>query len=199
MKHIKLFEQFINEAVDNTKPIVGKEVVIMPGRFQPFHNGHIAALKNASKVFGKPVVALQILSKNEKSPFPDELLQKIGKEVVKNEKEIQDFFIYPNTYGKTVIPLFVRFLRDNGYETVGVGSGSDRIKAYTPQIKYIKSDRTDTIVSPDFELQMVDARAPGGPSGTKTRNAITSGDEAAFKEMVPKYLHKYFNELKKYL
>ena len=80
MKHVKLFEQFINEA-DVTQPIEGTEVVVMPGRFQPFHNGHIAALKNAAKIFGKPVIAMQIVSKREESPFPESLLLQIGQEL----------------------------------------------------------------------------------------------------------------------
>jgi cytidyltransferase-like protein len=198
MKHVKLFEQFINEA-DVTQPIEGEEVVVMPGRFQPFHNGHIAALKNAAKIFGKPVIAMQIVSKRNESPFPESLLLQIGQEVAKNEKEIADFFIYPNSYGRTVIPWFVRFLREQGYETVGVGAGSDRIKAYTPQIKYVTGPKTDTIVHPDFKLEMVDARAEGGPSGTKTREALTNDDREAFEKMVPSYLYKYYNKLRKHV
>ena len=199
MKHIKLFEQFISEAADITQPIEGKEIVVMPGRFQPFHNGHIAALKNAAKMFGKPVVAMQIVSKKEESPFPENLLLQIGQEVAKNEPEIEDFFIYPNSYGRTVIPWFVRFLREQGYETVGVGAGSDRIKAYEPQIKYITSEKTDTVVHPDFKLEMVDARAEGGPSGTKVREALSNDDREAFEKMVPKYLYKYYDKLRKHI
>lgn len=198
MKHIKLFEQFINE-VNTTQPIEGTEVVVMPGRFQPFHNGHIAALKNAAKMFGKPVIAMQIVSQKEESPFPENLLLKIGAEVAKNEPEIADFFIYPNNYGRTVIPWFVRFLREQGYETVGVGAGSDRIKAYTPQLKYITSDKTDTTVHPDFEMKMVDARAEGGPSGTKVRQALLEDNKEEFEKLVPKYLYKYYSELKKFV
>lgn len=199
MKYIKLFENFIGEAVEVSNPIDGKEVVIMPGRFQPFHLGHLAALEEASKQFGKPVVPIQIISKKDKSPFPEKLLQKIGDEVAKNESYIEKFFIYPQGYGRTVIPWFVRFLRDNGLETVGMAAGSDREKAYVGQIKYIKSDKTDTVVSDDFEMKIVDQRVEGGPSGTKTREAIANGDKEAFEAMTPSYLHKYYDELKKYL
>lgn len=199
MKYVKLFEQFLGEAVEVSKPIEGKEVVIMPGRFQPFHLGHLAALENASKQFGKPVIPIQIISKKEKSPFPEKLLQKIGDEVAKKEKYLERFFIYPQGYGLTVIPWFVRFLRDNGYETVGMAAGNDREKAYKGQMKYIKSDKTDTIVKDEFEMKIVDQRIEGGPSGTKTRNAIAEGDRESFESMVPEYLYKYYDELKKYL
>ena len=82
---------------------------------------------------------------------------------------------------------------------MGFGAGSDRIKAYEPQIKYIKGPKTDTPVSPDFELKMVDARAEGGPSGTKVRQAIKDGDKDTFEAMMPKELHKYFNKLQKHM
>lgn len=199
MKHIKLFEQFINEAVEISNPIDGKEVVIMPGRFQPFHKGHLIALENASKQFDMPVIPIQVVSKKDKSPFPEKLLQQIGDDVAKNESYIEKFFIYPQGYGLTVIPWFVRFLRDNGYETVGVAAGSDREKAYAGQMKYITSERTDTIVSPDFEMKIVDQRVEGGPSGTKVRETLAADDQEAFNELVPTYLHKYYRELKKYI
>jgi cytidyltransferase-like protein len=199
MKYLKLFETFINEAVEVSNPIDGKEVVIMPGRFQPFHLGHLAALENASKKFGKPVVPIQVISKKDKSPFPEKLLQKIGDEVAKNESYIEKFFIYPQGYGLTVIPWFVRFLRDNGLETVGMAAGSDREKAYAGQMKYITSDKTDTVVKDGFEMKIVDQRVEGGPSGTKTREAIASGDKETFEAMTPSYLHKYYDELKKHI
>ena len=155
MKYIKLFETFINEAVEISNPIDGKEVVIMPGRFQPFHLGHLAAIENASKQFGKPVIPIQVISKKDKSPFPEKLLQQMGDDVAKNESYIEKFFIYPRGYGLTVIPWFVRFLRDNGYETVGMAAGSDREKAYAGQMKYITSDKTDTVVKDEFEMKIV--------------------------------------------
>ncbi len=192
MKHLQTFEAFIGEAE-------GKKVVFFPGRFQPFHNGHIASWEKTSKEFGLPVIPLQIVSKREASPFPDSLLKKMGADLIKNNSFIEDYFIYPSSYGRTVVPLFVKFLRDEGYEPMGLGAGSDRIKAYEPQIKYIKGPTTDTPVSPDFELKMVDARAEGGPSGTKVRNALKDGDRDKFESMMPKELHKYFDKLEKYI
>jgi predicted nucleotidyltransferase len=46
---------------------------------------------------------------------------------------------------------------------------------------------------------MVDARAEGGPSGTKVRQSIKDGDKDTFESMMPKELHKYFNKLKKHI
>ena len=76
MKYVYNFVRFINESAREALIVEGaEEVVFFPGRFQPFHKGHLAALKNAADTFGKKVVALQILSAREESPFPDSLLQ----------------------------------------------------------------------------------------------------------------------------
>lgn len=197
--NIKNFNQFINENVNISYPSVGKKVVFMPGRFQPFHIGHLTALKKASNLFQVPVVPIQVISQKEESPFPTELLLEIGNEIVKHENYIDNFFIYPRGYGKTVIPWFVRFLRDQGYEAIGVAAGSDRINDYASQVKYIKSDKTDTKVVNDFELKEVDTRIQYGPSGTKVRQALLDDNLAAFKKLMPQYLHRYYPELKKYV
>ena len=194
MKHLKTFESFIGEAEDGTK------VVFFPGRFMPFHNGHIAAIKKTSKEFGLPVIPLQIVSKKKESPFPESLLKKIGADVVAANLYMADYFIYPQTYGKTVIPWFVRFLRDQGYEPMGMGTGADRLKSYGPQIKYMKGPKTDTPVSPDFEMKMVDDRkGEDAPSGTKVRKALVDRDKDTFDKLMPKELHKYYNELIKHI
>ena len=191
MRYVKTYESFIFEAE-------GKKVVFFPGRFQPFHLGHLAALKRASQEFGLPVIPLQIVSKNEESPFPDTLLNKMAKDVVSANSFIADFFIYPKGE-KTVIPLMVQFLRKKGYEPMGLGAGADRMKGYLPQIAYITGPKTDTPVDPSFSLKMVDAREGDGPSGTKVRQALRDNDKASFDRIMPKELHKYYEELRKYI
>lgn len=191
MKYVKTFESFIYESE-------GKKVVFFPGRFQPFHNGHLAALKKTSEVFGLPVIPLQIVSKNEDSPFPDSLLNKMAADVVKANNFIADFFIYPPGQ-KTVIPMMVQFLRTKGYEPLGLGAGADRMKDYERQVAYITGPKTDTPVDPNFAVKMVDARESDGPSGTKVREALRNDDEKAFNELMPKELHKYYKELQKYI
>jgi|LakMenEpi03Aug12_release.lakeMendotaPanAssembly.Ray.scaffolds.fasta_scaffold175428_2 cytidyltransferase-like protein len=191
MNYIKTFESFIFEAD-------GQKVVFFPGRFQPFHNGHLAALKRTSQEFGLPVIPLQIVSKNEDSPFPDALLNKMAKDVVAANSFIADFYIYPKGE-KTVIPMMVQFLRKQGYEPMGLGAGADRMKDYLRQVDYITGPKTDTPVDPSFTVKMVDAREGDGPSGTKVRQALKDDDQTAFNDLMPKELHKYFKELQKYV
>jgi cytidyltransferase-like protein len=95
MKNLLTFEQFVNENNLFEADFGGTRVVIFPGRFQPFHNGHIAALKKASDIFQLPVVPVQILSKTDKSPLNDGLLMKIGQAVSKEFDWMAGYSLYP--------------------------------------------------------------------------------------------------------
>ena len=195
MKNLITYEDFLKESVFADEG----QVVIFPGRYMPIHNGHLAAFKRCFEEFGVPVIPIQIISKNEKSPFPDTLLQKIGDAITGEFSFLADFLIYPQSK-KTVVPQMVLHVREElGYEPIGMGCGSDRVKSYEPQIKYINSEKSDVKTIQPFELKMVDVRLPDGPSGTKVREAIAAGDEDAFKRMTPSSIHRYYKELKKYL
>jgi GNAT superfamily N-acetyltransferase len=194
---VKTFEEFIFEA--EVIDFGGQKVAIFPGRFQPAHLGHLAAFKEASRRFGVPVVPIQIFSKTDKSPIPDKVLEKMGNDMVKEFDFLAGYVLYPSTL-KTAVPQMVKLLREQyGFEAIGMGCGSDRLKSYEPQIKYLNSEKSDTPVSQTFQLEMVDERIPDGPSGTKVRQAIANGDQEAFEKYMPKSLHKYFGELQKYI
>jgi cytidyltransferase-like protein len=196
-RYVKTFEGFIYEAVIS-EITEGEEVIFFPGRFQPFHNGHMAAMERASKEFGLPVIPLQILSAREESPFPDTLLEAMGKAIADSTGFLANYFIYP-TGTKTVIPLMVKYLREQGYEPLGLACGSDRLTDYTRQVAYINSPKTDVVVKAGFEVKMVDARDSDGASGTKVRDALKEGDKKTFELMMPKVLWPYYDELKKYI
>ena len=195
-----LFRSFIDKLNENEvfeATIDGKRVCIFPGRFQPFHNGHIEALKRTSEAFGCPVIPLQIFSKNDNSPFDTTLLTKIGQKVAAEFPFIESFWIYPPG-NKTVIPQMVKFIQEKGLNPIGVGCGSDRQKDYERQVAYLTSAKSDVLVD-EFSVAMVDNRAEGGPSGTKVREAIMMDDEAEFNRLTPKSIHSFYKELKKKL
>jgi cytidyltransferase-like protein len=199
MKNIQTFEDFILENQIFEAEFGSTRVVIFPGRFQPFHNGHIAALKKASDIFQLPVVPIQILSKTDKSPFDDGLLMKIGQSVAKEFKWMAGYALYPPGL-KTVVPQMVKYLRDQyNFEPISMGCGSDRLKSYESQIKYLNSEKSDVPISEPFRIEICDERAPGGPSGTKVREAITADDKKLFEQLTPKSVHSFYNELKKAL
>lgn len=193
MKKLPSYQEFlIMEAKQ------GDKVIIFPGRFQPVHLGHIAAFEKASKEFGLPVIPIQVISKTEKSPFPQKLLEDLGREVTREFSFIEDFVQYPQDR-KSVIPQMVKYLRELGYNPVGMASGSDREKSYIPQLNYLNSEKSDVPISEPFELKVVDVRIKNGPSGTKVRNAIIDRDIDQFEKMTPKSIHKYWYLLTKYL
>ena len=192
MKNIPSFEQFIL-----MESASGERVCIFPGRFQPFHLGHIAALERTSVAFSAKVIPIQILSKTDKSPFPDALLTKIGNAVANEFNFIAEYILYPQNL-KTVVPQMVKLLQDKGYEPIGIGCGSDRLKDYERQVAYLISPKSDVPVN-EFSVEMVDARNPGGPSGTKVREAIIAGDVKEFEKLTPKSVHSFYKDLKKYI
>jgi cytidyltransferase-like protein len=192
LKNIPVFEDFLFE---NAK---GERVCIFPGRFQPFHLGHIAALERTSKSFNAKVIPIQILSKSDKSPIPDSLLQKIGKSVEREFSFIAEYVLYPQGL-VTFIPEMVKLLQSKGYNPIGVGCGSDRLKDYERQVsRYLLKPDSEVQVE-QFEVAMVDERIEGGPSGTKVRQAVQADNEDEFMKLTPKSIHKYYKELKRYM
>jgi cytidyltransferase-like protein len=192
LKNIPLFEDFVFE---NSK---GERVCIFPGRFQPFHLGHIAALERTSKAFNAKVIPIQILSKSEKSPIPDSLLLKMGEAISKQYSFIAQYVLYPQGL-ITFIPEMIKLLQSKGYNPVGVGCGSDRLKDYQRQVtRYLMNQDSEVHVD-EFEVAMVDQRNEGGPSGTRVREAIQANNEEEFMKLTPKSIHKFYNELKKYM
>jgi cytidyltransferase-like protein len=192
MNNLLSYEDFLFENVKREK------ICIFPGRFQPFHLGHIAALERTSKALNAKVIPIQILSKSKKSPIPDSILTKMGNAVAKEFHFIEKYILYPQGL-ITFIPEMVNLLMQQGYYPIGVGCGSDRQKDYERQVaKYILAPDAK-IQIPQFEVAMVDERVEGGPSGTKVREAIQADNEAEFRNLTPKSIHPFYKELKKYI
>jgi hypothetical protein len=193
LKNLHTYEEFI--LLESTS---GEKVCIFPGRFQPMHLGHIAALERTSKAFSAKVIPIQILSGSKKSPIPDALLKKIGSAVAKEFSFIADYVLYPQGL-ITFIPEMVKLLQGMGYNPIGVGCGSDRQKDYERQVANYLLKPDAQVKVQTFDVAMVDERIEGGPSGTKVREAIQADDEMAFKALTPKSVHPFYKELKKYI
>jgi len=197
--YIKSFSEFLHESY--LYEIVGQQVAYFPGRFQPFHLGHLNSIKKTSELFGVPVIPLQILSKKETSPFPDTLLEKIGNELKNEYPFIADFFIYPTSVAPNFVSNVVEFIRNKNYEPIGLGCGDDRIKDYTIQIDRAKknAERYGVIIPDNFTAKDVNVRTSDEYSGTAVRKALAENDIQTFNRMMPPVLHKYYNDLKKYI
>lgn len=191
MRYLHTFESFLFEGA-------GKPVVFFPGRFQPFHNGHLEALRRTSQEFNLPVIPVQIVSKREESPFPPSLLEKIGKDVARANSFIQDFIVYPPGRN-TFLGEIIQYLRDQGYDPQGLGCGSDRLTDYNKQIEYIKGPKGKNDLPGGFVAKMVDSRSSDGPSGTRVREALAKDDRHMFEKLMPRELHKYYEDFRKYV
>ena len=201
MKYVNSFLEFIAES--QIYEANSERIIYFPGRFQPFHNGHLGSIKRASEVFGAKVIPVQILSQNSKSPFPEQLLAKIGKDIAKEYRSfIADFIIYKtDREHPNFVSNVVDFIRQDGFEPVGMACGSDRLTDYEKQILRAKQfqEKYGISIPEEFMVKSVDNRDEHGASGTAVRNAISADDKSTFDSMMPPILHKYYSELKKYL
>ena len=194
------YREFITalETIDSTpKGIVAeadqgklKDVNLIVGRFQPFHNGHLKMAKFLKEKNGNPAVAVVVYpgnNKSGKSPFSEDTIKKYMDGVVRDEKEIVDYIIVQRgLIGSAIVKLL-----DKGYKTKLVGAGEDRMNDYTKQIEYVKkSDIGDQMQ----DLKLVET--PRVTSATKVREAIADDDYQEVKRLVPKGVSVLYNTLK---
>lgn len=194
MKFIKLYEEFILAETNS-----GEKVAIFPGRFMPVHNGHIDAFQRTSKEFGGiKVIPIQIAKSGSESPFPRPLLDKLGKAVAAEYKNLlADWILFPDDL-KTVIPQMAKVVMENGYDPIAMGCGADRLKDYQRQVDYLTSEKSDVKVN-EFTLKSVMNRDEDGPSGTKVRETLKTGTQKDFEKLVPKSIWPFYEELKSYI
>lgn len=184
MNNILDFNSFINESKDN-------KVFLFLGRFQPFHMGHLKAMQDLQKHFKCPgVIALMYTAKEKgKSPFSQDLLLAELKELTKHEKKlVLDYTIAD----QGLIPVIVKKFQNKGFDVIGAGCGEDRIDSYQRQVDYMTGPKSDTPVTPDFELVLTNRYG----SATDVRNSIKNDDFNTFKKLMPKYLHSFYDEFK---
>ncbi len=182
-------EPKLNEELSIIKDKGAKLVNIVVGRFQPFHNGHLAVGKFLHEANGYKVVYLYVKGKNPnvKSPLSVETLEKVFKSL----KDEYSFIEAAFRIKTAAINEVFNKLRENGYEPVLWGAGDDRTDGYEKQLERYK----DEIEPVDgFEITNI-PRNLVKVSATMVREAIAKGNEDAYKKMVPKPLHKFFKDL----
>jgi cytidyltransferase-like protein len=189
----------MNEALTVNHTEQGAEPVnIFVGRFQPFTLGHAKVLEAIHKENGYPVIVFLIKSKTKKpgdefrKPYSEDLQIKMFKQVQKQYKFLKDIIVLD----RAAIDYMFNALRPK-YEPVLWGTGTDRIKSYSGQVHNDKY-RDVLNVRADFDMFEI-PRGDDNISATKVRNAMLDGDEAAFKQMTPRAIHKMYNTLKSQL
>jgi hypothetical protein len=195
------FSEFIStlETIDNSSPKSQskgedggkkKDVNLLVGRFQPFHNGHLKMAKHLEEKNGLPSVVVVVYpghNKSGKSPFTEETIKKYMGGIVEDEKLIEDYIIVQRgLIGSAIVKLL-----DKGYNPKLIGAGEDRIDDYTKQIEYVKKSDIGDKMS-DLEL----VKTPRTTSATEVRETIKGEDYQKFKRLVPPGVEKMYTTLK---
>jgi len=181
-------EVVVNEVDESDKKDL-KEVNLIVGRFQPFHNGHLKMAKVMKEKNDLPSIVAVIHpghNKSGKSPFPQDLVSKYMESVVKeNPDVIEGFYMSPRgllgvLYGKA---------KELGYSIKAIAAGDDRLDDYKKQAEYLKKAGGDF---PD-DIEVVET--PRTTSGTEVRNHLQNEDYLAFKKSVPSGVSALYNQL----
>lgn len=158
---------------------------IFVGRFQPFHNGHLAAVQKMehNKVI---VVVHGKKTKQTENPIPAEIQVNMIRKVLGDSATV---IVAENGY----IPDIIEMVRDTyRLEAKTLICGPDRIDTYMAQI-----ERANRVLENKIDLEFKEADRI--TSGSEVREAIRSGDKKAFKANVPKQLWDEFTNLAEHM
>jgi phosphopantetheine adenylyltransferase len=159
----------------------------VPGRFQPLTLGHIKVCHNAYKKTGQKVVMLMIYSRpTSRTPFDAEVMSKIYDAGLKSEPWYAGIRVIPNAY-------FLDYITDGIIEGAGqiktIACGADREKSYKAMQKSMaKSGYAVDII--------VNDRPAGAVSATQVRETVRTGDDSAYKKLVPAFMLSKFGLIK---
>jgi len=171
-----------------------KNVFVFLGRFQPFHNGHLKAIRYLTKKFNCPCIISLIFAEKKKNvnPFTIELLKNELNEIKINESKIvKDFIICSVGF----IPDIIKKIQDDGYNVVGVGCGEDRIDGYKMQIDNMLNGKYNVKVDSNFKI----LKTKRYNSATEIRDAIKNDDKNIFNKLMPNYTYHLYNKFKEQL
>jgi nicotinamide mononucleotide adenylyltransferase len=153
-----------------------KKSDIFIGRFQPFHLGHAKILD----MMNNPVILLVKGGKSSQDKNRNPLSQKDQIRLIKKYSPKAKIVETKNGY----IPDIVEQLKEMNIEVDTLMAGDDRIESYKKQ-----NERAGIKIN--YKL------TPRVTSATKVRNAIREDDHETFKKIMPKKLHKEWDNLRK--
>lgn len=181
---IPTYSEFIRENIET------KNVVLFPGRFMPIHLGHLNGMKKAYEVFGNvSVLPIQIIRESSKSPFSENILNKIGRDVLEDNFFLAEWIIYPKEMNTSLLNI-IECVKKINYNPIGLACGSDRYENYKSQ-----NDR--------YKMQMliesIEDKNEKSISSTDIRNAMIEDNFDFFKKMTPSVLWNYYDDMKSQL
>ena len=163
-----------------------QDVNIFPGRFQPFHSGHLRCCEDIYKENGNPVVILYMSTTkfDKRKPFNNEIIKEELEIVKKNNDFIIDIFEIKNPLAISMINL----CNEHGYNPTTWIAGEDRIESYQ---KMLNGIRNPDIIKPEL------VKTERYCSATEVREAILRGDMKTFEKLMPKGADKLWDKYKK--
>jgi cytidyltransferase-like protein len=204
--HFYSYNEFISalETIDTTKKDIQKpkveekeeekepelkEINLLVGRFQPFHNGHLKMAKFLKEKNDLPSIVAVVHpghNKSGKSPFSEDLVSKYMEAIVKdNPSLISGYF----TTKRGLLGVIYGTAKEMGYKVNLIGAGDDRIEDYKKQSDYLKK------AGGDFPEEIEVVETPRSKSGTEVRKAIEEEDFLEFKKLVPPGVSSFYNSL----
>lgn len=165
-------------------------LMVIAGRFQPLHNGH---LKMSKKGLGFPTYVIIKGAKSSdnksKNPFSENDQKRWIKKVFGSKANV---VIASNGY----LPKIIEDVESQtGQKVIEVVAGPDRITDYQRQIS--KTEYKDVTFVALTERFTTDSGL--GISATAVRNAIREGNVEAFKQLMPPALYSEFDYMKEIL
>lgn len=168
-----------------------KQVNIFPGRFEPFHSGHLQAIKDAYNENGLSTVVLYI--HNDKfdlhKPFDDSIIEREVNLIKESEKCIEDVIWIRRPWPT----LICRVLLEHGYLPIMWLAGTDRINSYKNMVQEDKIRNELKIEPPSFYL------TNRYSSATDVREAILNNDFETYKRLMPVQAECLFNDFREQL
>lgn len=165
-----------------------EEVNIFPGRFQPFHNGHLQAIKDAYNENGLPTVIMYMKTtkQDERKPFNDSLIEEELNVIKESNKEYIKDVIW---LSKPMPTIICRVLKENNYEGNLWIAGEDRISKYSSLIIPQKINELHVKIPKLWQSKRYS-------SATEVRRHIKESNIDKFKELMPKESWYMFEKFK---
>ena len=204
--HFYSYNEFISalETIDTTKKNIEKpkvvekeedkapelkEINLLIGRFQPFHNGHLKMAKFLKEKNDLPSIIAVVHpghNKSGKSPFTEDLVAKYMEAIVKDSPTLISGYFSTK---RGLLGVIYGMAKEMGYKVNLIGAGDDRIEDYKKQADYLKK------AGGDFPNEIDVVETPRSKSGTEVRKAIEEENFLEFKKLVPQGVSSFYNSL----
>lgn len=186
----KLFLKEQEEYLDDI-PQGNIPVSLFIGRFQPFHLGHLKAIRDILRYYPNQKVLIGVVrgdktsQDKQKNPFPFDVQLRLIRE---STTEVRDKIIILDKPLKSgYVPEAVKQLRKKDYEVRIVAASGDRVDDYERQINNLKN------LNKTVNIQFIKTKRYG--TASDVRQALIDNDKPKFERLTSPGIWEYFNDL----